>query len=175
MGQSCEDDPETNTNENTNVNENTNTNSNANENANTNVNENENVNINENTNVNENTNINENINVNENTNVNVNSNSNENTNNGLDTSHKEFNMNVRKWRFIPNKIEVDFGDEVKINLRSLDIEHNFTLSEYGIDETILPTETKVIEFTADQAGTFFFYSVGCGECESSVVGRLVVD
>ncbi len=88
---------------------------------------------------------------------------------------KEFNVQAFRFGFNPSTIEVNKGDKVKITLASSDTTHGFSISEYGISETISPGQTKTVEFTADKEGTFaFFCSVYCGSGHGGMRGTLIV-
>jgi plastocyanin len=64
------------------------------------------------------------------------------------------------------KVSVNKGDKVKILATSdlLSHKHGITIDEYGLNE-VIPTEDpdnpKIIEFTADKAGTFKIYCKTC--------------
>ncbi len=88
---------------------------------------------------------------------------------------KQFEMIAKQFEFMPEAIEVDQGDRVKISLTSLDVAHGFAINEYGINERIVPGQPTVVEFTADKKGTFTFYcSVMCGSGHRNMRGTLIV-
>ena len=89
---------------------------------------------------------------------------------------KTFDVVASQFAFSPDTLTVNVGDTVVINLTSSDVPHGFSLSDFGISETITPGKTKTVEFVADQAGTFSFTcSVVCGAGHSGMRGSLVVN
>lgn len=88
---------------------------------------------------------------------------------------KEFEIIVKNWEFVPNAIEVNQGDRVKLHLEVIEGYHGFALPEFGINEK-LDEGTKVyVEFIADKKGIFNFYcSVPCGQGHGGMNGRLIV-
>ena len=92
------------------------------------------------------------------------------------TSLKEFTVVAKQWSFEPSVITVDKGDNVKISITSLDVEHGFSLPEYNIDAGIKPGKTTLVEFTANKAGTFTFScNVYCGTGHKNMKGTLKVE
>ena len=88
---------------------------------------------------------------------------------------REFNMVSKKFDFEPSTITVEKGAKVRINLTSTDVAHGFAISEFNVDERIEPGETTVVEFMADQVGTFpFICSVFCGSGHRGMQGTLIV-
>ncbi|MEW6048837.1 MAG: cupredoxin domain-containing protein [Bacillota bacterium] len=78
--------------------------------------------------------------------------------------------------FQPSRIEVRQGDRVRLKLTSYDVTHSFQLLDYGIDTgPIFPGTSRVVEFTADRAGTFFYQcNVRCSALHRNMVGQLIV-
>ena len=92
-------------------------------------------------------------------------------------SIKEFTMTLEQFKFTPGNITVKKGDKVRITLISLDVPHSFTISDLHVSSgPVAKDSQKVVEFTADKAGTFkFFCSVYCGSGHSSMSGDLIVE
>lgn len=89
---------------------------------------------------------------------------------------KEVFITAKQWQFDPNEIKVKMGEKVRLKIKSVDVEHGFSLSAFGIDKTISPGKETVIEFVADKKGEFpFFCSIFCGEGHSGMRGKLVVE
>ncbi len=61
------------------------------------------------------------------------------------------------FSFEPSRIEVQQDDVVKITFTARDLAHSFTIDSYRIARRAGAGQTVVIEFRADQAGTFPFY------------------
>jgi len=89
---------------------------------------------------------------------------------------KEFDVEAKKWEFVPSTITVNKGDTVKLHITSTDVGHGFALSAFGINKTLNPGVTVDVEFVADKAGSFpFFCNVFCGEGHGGMNGTLVVN
>ncbi|HLD04610.1 MAG TPA: cupredoxin domain-containing protein [Candidatus Nanoarchaeia archaeon] len=89
---------------------------------------------------------------------------------------KEFSLVAKQFEFVPNEIRVKKGDRVKLRVKSIDTQHGFRLPDFGVEVTLEPDQEKVVEFTADQAGTFDFYcSVFCGAGHGNMRGLLFVE
>lgn len=92
------------------------------------------------------------------------------------TNIKEFSVTAKQWEFIPNEITVNEGDTVKLNIKSVDVNHGFSLREFGVNELLSPGNTVNIEFVADKKGEFtFFCNVQCGAGHTSMRGKLIVE
>jgi heme/copper-type cytochrome/quinol oxidase subunit 2 len=60
-------------------------------------------------------------------------------------------------------ITVHQGQQVVIELRTLDITHGFAIDELNVKAYVPPGETVTISFTADRVGNFTYYCpVFCG-------------
>lgn len=66
-------------------------------------------------------------------------------------------ITAKKYAFVPDRIEVDQDDLVKVTLHSGDIAHSFAIDKYRIAKRVGPGQTVTFEFRADQAGTFPIY------------------
>jgi cytochrome c oxidase subunit 2 len=88
----------------------------------------------------------------------------------------EIAVTAGDWTWTPSTITVKKGDRVRLMLKSLDVDHGFSLKEYGIDEFLGAGKEATVEFTADKAGEFeFSCSVYCGTGHRSMRGKLVVE
>jgi len=86
------------------------------------------------------------------------------------------NLTAKNWQFIPDTIQVKQGDNVELQIHSVDVTHGFSIAEYDIKADIKPNETTTVKFTADKKGTFsFFCSVFCGEGHRDMKGSLIVE
>ena len=91
-------------------------------------------------------------------------------------SIKEISVTAKQWEFDPDPIVVNKGDNVKLNIKSIDVMHGFALPDFGINSRLNPGQTTTVEFTADKIGTFaFFCSVQCGAGHSDMRGTLIVN
>lgn len=93
-----------------------------------------------------------------------------------DSKLKEFDIIAKQWEFMPETITVNVNDTVRLNIKSVDVTHGFSLPQFGINEVLEPDKEVNIEFVADKIGTFPFYcSVPCGAGHSSMRGRIIVN
>lgn len=76
----------------------------------------------------------------------------------------------------PEVIKVKKGQKVRVELKSVDMMHDFVIDELDVRTEIIPSgETTTVEFTADQVGEFEFYcSVGQHRA-NGMVGTLIVE
>jgi heme/copper-type cytochrome/quinol oxidase subunit 2 len=87
-------------------------------------------------------------------------------------NRREFSVTARDYRFTPDRLEVTQDDLVKLTIESADMTYSFTIDAYRLSRRIPAGGKTVIEFRADQAGTFDFYSNMTGH--EKVRGQLVV-
>lgn len=88
---------------------------------------------------------------------------------------KTFTITAQKFAFDPSTIEVNEGDEVVLNISSVDVTHGFSLSDFSVSEALTPGKTTTVRFVADKKGTFSFVcSVICGEGHGTMKGTLIV-
>jgi cytochrome c oxidase subunit 2 len=89
---------------------------------------------------------------------------------------QEISVTAKQWEFIPDPIEVNKGDIVRLKLKSVDVAHGFSLRAFGINEQLEPNEEVVVEFVADKSGEFEFYcNVYCGSGHSGMRGKFIVN
>jgi heme/copper-type cytochrome/quinol oxidase subunit 2 len=87
-------------------------------------------------------------------------------------NRREFSITAREYRFTPDRLEVTQDDLVKLTIESADVTYSFTIDAYRLSRRIPAGAKTVIEFRADQTGTFDFYSNMTGH--DKVRGQLVV-
>jgi heme/copper-type cytochrome/quinol oxidase subunit 2 len=87
-------------------------------------------------------------------------------------NRREFSITARDYRFTPDRLEVTQDDLVKLTIESADLTYSFTIDAYRLSRRIPAGAKTVIEFRADQAGMFDFYSNMTGH--EKVRGQLVV-
>jgi len=93
---------------------------------------------------------------------------------------REFTLNAQNWEFTPSQIEVDLGDKVVLEIKGIDDGagrgHGFSILKFGINKVVRKDETVMVEFVADEKGTFSFScSVPCGSGHSTMRGTLQVN
>lgn len=78
--------------------------------------------------------------------------------------------------FKPNEIRVKKGQKVRIEMKSVSMMHDFVIDELNVKMPVTKSgDTGVVEFTADQVGSFEFYcSVGQHRAQGQV-GTLIVE
>lgn len=88
---------------------------------------------------------------------------------------KEFTVTGSSFKFAPATLTVNKGDTVRITFKSTSMMHDFVIDELNVKSEVLPSgETEVIEFTADQAGTFEYYCSVGNHRQMGMVGTLTV-
>jgi len=90
---------------------------------------------------------------------------------------KEINIEMFKWGFNQDEVEINKGDTVRMILTSSDGTHGFSLPDFGVfSGRVSSGEEEILEFTADKSGTFtFFCNVYCGQGHSSMKGSITVN
>ena len=73
-------------------------------------------------------------------------------------NRREIALTARNYRFSPNRIEVAQDDLVKLTVQSEDNAYSLTIDEYRVSRRVPAGGTTTLEFRADRAGTFAFYS-----------------
>jgi heme/copper-type cytochrome/quinol oxidase subunit 2 len=90
-------------------------------------------------------------------------------------NRREFSVTARDYHFSPNRIEVAKDDLVKLTVRSEDVAYSLTIDAYRLSRRIPAGGSAIIEFRADRAGTFPFYSnLTSDSRHSQMRGELVV-
>ena len=87
-------------------------------------------------------------------------------------NRREFSITARDQRFTPDRLEVTQDDLVKLTIESADVTYSFTIDAYRLSRRIPAGAKTVVEFRADQTGTFDFYSNMTGH--EKMRGQLVV-
>lgn len=81
------------------------------------------------------------------------------------------------WRFIPEVVEVNRGDRIKMTVINEDVyDHGIAMDAFGISQRMPANSTIMFEFVATQAGDFQYYcSVPCGEGDTPTGHRTHFD
>jgi len=89
---------------------------------------------------------------------------------------KEFNVTGKNFEFSLKEIKVKTGDKVKITFTNNEGFHDFILDEFGVNTgQITAGQSRTVEFTANQTGTFEYYcSVGQHRA-NGMFGKLIVE
>lgn len=92
------------------------------------------------------------------------------------SARKEFVVTAKQWSFSPSVIKVKKGDTVVLKMISVDVAHGVYIPDFGINATIKPGETNIVEFVADKTGTFAFScNIPCGVGHKAMTGTIVVE
>jgi heme/copper-type cytochrome/quinol oxidase subunit 2 len=90
-------------------------------------------------------------------------------------SKREITVTARDYRFSPNRIEVSQDDLVKLTVQSEDVAYSLTIDEYRVSRRVPAQGATTLEFRADRAGTFAFYSNLTNDARhAQMKGELVV-
>jgi heme/copper-type cytochrome/quinol oxidase subunit 2 len=71
---------------------------------------------------------------------------------------REITLTARNYKFSPSRIEVGQDDLVKLTVQSEDNAYSVTIDEYRVSRRVPAGGSTTLEFRADRAGTFAFYS-----------------
>jgi len=84
-------------------------------------------------------------------------------------------VEAKKYEFLPNPIVVRQGEKVRLEVTSTDVEHGLAIPAYKLDRDLKPGKTEIMEFTANQSGSFATHcSEFCGMGHMNMGGELVV-
>lgn len=89
---------------------------------------------------------------------------------------RHITIEASQFEFNPGRIEVNAGDQVILDISTVDITHGFYLDGYGIERRLAPGINQHIEFAATQVGKFYFRcTIICGSLHPFMLGELVVN
>lgn len=89
---------------------------------------------------------------------------------------REIRITATRFDMIPKIINVNSGERIKLVVTSQDVDHEFAIREFNIQQEIKATQTQVIELTASHGGRFqFSCSALRANGEADKVGELVVE
>ena len=90
-------------------------------------------------------------------------------------TRREFTVTARDYSFSPNRVEAQQDDLIKLTVQSSDNAYGFTIDDYRVSKRVPAGGSTVIEFRADRAGTFAFYSNLSNDARHSQMrGQLIV-
>jgi heme/copper-type cytochrome/quinol oxidase subunit 2 len=90
-------------------------------------------------------------------------------------NRREITLTARNYRFAPSRIEVAQDDLVKLTVQSEDNAYSVTIDEYRVSRRVPAGGSTTLEFRADRAGTFAFYSNMTNDARHAQMrGELVV-
>ena len=90
-------------------------------------------------------------------------------------TRREFTVTARDYSFSPNRVEVQQDDLIKLTVQSADNAYGFTIDDYRVSKRVPAGGSTVVEFRADRAGTYTFYSNLSNDARhSKMSGQLIV-
>ena len=88
---------------------------------------------------------------------------------------REFTVNARQFAYSPERLTVNRGDRVILRLQPRDVSHGIYVDGYDVEAHAAPKTEGVVEFVADDPGTFRFRcSVTCGVLHPFMIGEVEV-
>ena len=70
---------------------------------------------------------------------------------------REIFITIKEGKFEPDAFEIRRGEKVKFRIKSLDVQHTFTVDTLGIKEMINPGEEIIVETTLDTGAPFIHF------------------
>lgn len=88
---------------------------------------------------------------------------------------KVIKIEARKFRFAPNLIELKQGEEVVLELSSLDFPHGFNIPELKLRTDLVMGKVVRLRLKPEQAGQFAFLCDNfCGSGHEEMSGTIIV-
>ena len=94
---------------------------------------------------------------------------------GVADDARRIEVTGSSFKFDPDDIRVEAGEDVAIVLTSKDILHDFTIDELDAHVAADPGKTEVGGFTADKPGRYNYYCTVAGHRDAGMEGTLVVE
>jgi len=91
-----------------------------------------------------------------------------------DSVKKTFNILASQWKFKPNQVVVNVGDEVTFLITSLDINDLFEIPDFGISVDLEPQSQRTVSFIPNETGKFKFWCKGDCTNVSQMEGLIYV-
>jgi heme/copper-type cytochrome/quinol oxidase subunit 2 len=86
-----------------------------------------------------------------------------------------FKVEASRFAYTPSILKVKVGDQVTIDLTSVDVVHGLSIDGYDLEINADPGQTARLTFTADRPGTYRLRcSVTCGSMHPFMIGKLQV-
>jgi heme/copper-type cytochrome/quinol oxidase subunit 2 len=73
-------------------------------------------------------------------------------------NRREIALTAKNYRFSPSRIEAVQDDLVTLTVQSEDVAYSFTIDEYRVSRRVPAGGTAMLQFRADRAGKFTYYS-----------------
>lgn len=80
------------------------------------------------------------------------------------------------WSFSPAVIMVKKGERVNLSVKGVGGVHGYAVPGLGINETVMPDQTVLIEIPTDKAGSFdVLCSIPCGAGHKDMTGKIIIE
>ena len=94
---------------------------------------------------------------------------------GPEVEVKEFKVLARNWSFTPDRVQVEQGTKVILQIESHDAPHSFVMKAYRLKVPLPQDKTTEVAFVADKVGTFRWHcGRPCGNGCPKMTGELTV-
>jgi plastocyanin len=90
-------------------------------------------------------------------------------------ANQVFKVQASRFAYTPSVLKVNPGDQVTIELTSMDVVHGLSIDGYALEISADPGQTTQLSFTANSSGSFRLRcSVTCGNMHPFMIGKLQV-
>ncbi len=84
-------------------------------------------------------------------------------------------VTAKQYEYNPDPIVVISGEQVQLNVSTLDVSHGFSIPEFKINSSLLPGKPETITFKPDAEGKYAIHcTIFCGMGHFVMGGHLVV-
>ena len=88
---------------------------------------------------------------------------------------KTIHITAKKFEFTPGEITAKKGEPLVLEIKSEDVNHGFSLPDFGVRGEVKPGSVLRLSFTPDKTGQFTFTcDVFCGSGHEDMSGTLTV-
>jgi cytochrome c oxidase subunit II len=88
---------------------------------------------------------------------------------------KTIHITAKKFEFTPGEITAKKGEPVVLEIKSEDVNHGFSLPDFGVRGDVKPGSVLRLSFTPNKTGQFTFTcDVFCGSGHEDMSGTLTV-
>jgi len=88
---------------------------------------------------------------------------------------KTIHITAKKFEFTPGEVTAKKGEPVVLEIKSEDVNHGFSLPDFGVRGDVKPGGVTRLSFTPDKTGQFTFTcDVFCGTGHEEMSGTLKV-
>ena len=89
-------------------------------------------------------------------------------------TYRKFEIKGEGGKFVPSTMVIDAGDVVEVKFTAVDADYNFSISDFGVTQTVKKGDTKAINF---QGYDFGQYKIFCDAkvCANTTEGLLIAN